>query len=261
MHQGLRRKGRNRTTHTLSRLARAVTRSLPRVKGALPSSSGSSARLERLEDRRLLATDLVINELVADNASGYKDSVYYPAESPDWIEIYNPTEAAVPLSGWKLKDSSATWTFPNVSIASKGYLVVFADSHNIIDPSRPLHTSFGLSKDGEYLALLHPDNSIADEYNPYPQQNTDISYGRITEAITQPLVTPASTMHGLVPADDLLGNSWQLDTFDDTAWPSGTKGVGYETDSQPTPAPAPAASTRSPRPPTSSTAIPRAIPW
>jgi Chitobiase/beta-hexosaminidase C-terminal domain/CotH kinase protein/Lamin Tail Domain/PKD domain len=245
MHQGTRRKGRNRTTHTLSRLARAVTRSLPRVRAAHPTSRGASAYLEPLEDRRLLASDLVINEFVADNATGYKDSVYFPNESPDWIEIYNPTEAAVPLGnptaglGWKLKDSSATWEFPNgVSIPSKGYLVVFADSKNLRDPSKPLHTNFGLSKDGEYLGLLRPDNSVASEYTPtYPQQNTDVSYGLGTGSITVPLLNAASTMHGLVPTDNSLGNSWQLDTFDDASWLSGQKGIGYETDTASTPAP------------------------
>lgn len=41
-----------------------------------------------------------------------------------------------------------------------------------------LHTSFQLSKAGEYLALIRPDGSIATEFAPaYPQQEDNVSYG------------------------------------------------------------------------------------
>src|SRR3954470_7802416 len=103
------------------------------------ASRSPLARVERLERRRLLAADVAINEFVASNNGGYSDPAF-PNEKPDWIELYNPTTAPVNLAGWKLKDSSGAWTFPSVSIAAKGYLVVVADGKDLVNPAAVLHT-------------------------------------------------------------------------------------------------------------------------
>ena len=44
----------------------------------------------------------------------------------------------------------------------------------------PLHTSFRLRSDGEYLALVAPDGvTVLSEFSPgYPRQFEDVSYGR-----------------------------------------------------------------------------------
>lgn len=67
--------------------------------------------------------------------------------------------------------------FPGDEPARRGYLVVFASGKNRAIPGRPLHTSFRLSASGGYLALVQPDGTIAQAFNPYPAQRANISYG------------------------------------------------------------------------------------
>lgn len=125
------------------------------------------------------AAEPVINEFVADNVSGLTDEDGVPS---DWIEIYNPGPSTVDLTGWKLTDEadhSPVWTFPAMTLAPGGYRVVFASGKDRRNPAANLHTNFSLGKGGEYLALLRPDDSIAEEFNPaYPAQDPDRSYGR-----------------------------------------------------------------------------------
>src|SRR5688500_1642704 len=239
MHQGTRRKGRTRSTSSSSTsssnsvIGRAISRTLPRL--------GVRPLLERLEDRRLLATDLIISEFLADNATAAGQSTYrdpnFPNDTPDWIELYNPTNAANPLSGSKLQDSNNTWTFQTGTVPALGYFVLFADSKNI-NSGPYLHTNFGLSANGEYLGLLRPDNTIAHEYVPgFPRQDSNVSYGIINQSLNVPLVTSASTMKGLVPTGPLPAD-WNSATFNDSSWLSGPRGIGYETETVGPPAPA-----------------------
>src|SRR3982750_1266967 len=134
------------------RLARAVERALSTSK---PSARGRGSHhrhmLESLEERRLLANGVIINEFLASNSGGkgFQDPV---GNYPDWIELYNPTGSAVDLSGWKLRDSSNTWVFPTgASIPAGGYRVVAADGANSTTLVSVLHTNFSLAKGGEYL--------------------------------------------------------------------------------------------------------------
>lgn len=100
----------------------------------------------------------------------------------DWIELYNPGETTVDLTGWHLTDEAqhlTKWTFPSVSIGSGEYLLVWASGKDVVASNGELHTNFKLSGTGEYLALVEPDtNSIAYEYAPvFPAQQSDMSYG------------------------------------------------------------------------------------
>ena len=56
---------------------------------------------ETLECRSMLAGDLVISEFMADNSATLADE---DGDYPDWIEIYNPSQDDVSLSGWHLTD-------------------------------------------------------------------------------------------------------------------------------------------------------------
>ncbi|HUR56516.1 MAG TPA: CotH kinase family protein [Opitutaceae bacterium] len=123
--------------------------------------------------------DPVINEFLASNSANLADDdgVY-----SDWIELFNPDAAAVNLNGWYLTDSAnqkTRWQLPAVTLPAGGYLVIFASGNDRRDPTKPLHTNFSLSADGEYLALVKPDGiAVAHEYSPgFPAQSTDISYG------------------------------------------------------------------------------------
>ena len=69
---------------------------------------------------------LILNELVAANGAGLTDE---DGDYSNWIEIYNQGGQAVNLSGWSLTDDPnqpEKWTFPNVTVGSHEYLLVFA---------------------------------------------------------------------------------------------------------------------------------------
>ncbi|MBL7153802.1 MAG: lamin tail domain-containing protein, partial [Phycisphaerae bacterium] len=135
----------------------------------------------------IYARQLVINEFLAINDRILEDPCE-AGEFPDWIEIYNPTEATISLGGWYLanwnrgsSDPDLTdWQFPDgIEIDAGDFRVVFASDKDIRDPNAPyLHTSFKLAQNDECLALVAPDgNTIVHQYAPYPQQLSDISYG------------------------------------------------------------------------------------
>lgn len=89
-----------------------------------------------------------------------------------WL-LPNPQAATSPsspflhLQGYRLVDSPTpgpadSWTFPpGVSLAPGQYLLVFASGKNRTNPSSPLHTSFKLSPQDGYLALLDPSGGVA----------------------------------------------------------------------------------------------------
>jgi len=121
---------------------------------------------------------VVISEFVASN-NIFEDE---DGDSSDWIELYNPTDTTVDLSGWYLTDSAENlnkWKFPEgISLQPDEYLVVFASDKNRRDDPNYLHTNFELSADGEYLAIIHSDGvTIAHEYQNTSRQRKDVSYG------------------------------------------------------------------------------------
>jgi hypothetical protein len=122
-----------------------------------------------------------LSEFMASNTRTLRDET---GDYPDWIEIYNPSEASVSLEGWYLTDSTnnlTKWRFPATNLVGNGFLVVRASGKDRRTPGAPLHTSFQLGSDGEYLALVRPDGStVASEFGPrYPLQVPDVSYGMI----------------------------------------------------------------------------------
>lgn len=62
---------------------------------------------------------LIINEFVSDPVEGEKE----------WVEIYNPTESALDLAGWKLEDvTGSSIASPTSTILSHGFIVVYLSS-------------------------------------------------------------------------------------------------------------------------------------
>ncbi|MCA9920528.1 MAG: lamin tail domain-containing protein, partial [Anaerolineales bacterium] len=58
----------------------------------------TSARAQDGPDQSAAQSDLVINEIMASNSSTLQDPDE-PGEYPDWLELYNPTNAPVSLDG------------------------------------------------------------------------------------------------------------------------------------------------------------------
>lgn len=121
---------------------------------------------------------IIISELMASNTSILQDA---EGEYSDWIELYNPGDAAVNLKGWRLTDYGSNlnkWVFPEISIEPGEYIVIFTSGKDKVLSDNEMHTNFSLSKDGEYLALVDAAGNISDHYNPaFPPMESDISFG------------------------------------------------------------------------------------
>ncbi len=131
-----------------------------------------------------LNAQLVINEFMASNTGTYQDDY---GEFDDWIEIYNSGDAAASLAGYFITDNynnPVKYELPGtVSIAAKGYLLLFADDNS---SQGDLHTNFKLAKEGEEIAIVKVtgvDTTIIDSLS-YNEQIADVSYGRYPDGNT-----------------------------------------------------------------------------
>lgn len=195
--------------------------------------------------------DIYISELLADNANGIADE---DGARQDWLELYNSGSAAVNLDGWWLTDKTnnvTQWRIPNVWIASKGTLLIWASGKNRSNPAAPLHTNFSLSKDGEYLGLYRPNSTnglpvLADAFAPkFPALSPDVSYGRMFAQTSTTFVASGEVGRYRVPASALeytgtvytagqmghcQSNGWNMSpAFNDSTWTNAATGVGYDT--------------------------------
>ena len=135
-----------------------------------------------------------IAEFAAENAGGFRDE---DGDTPDWLELHNPGATPVSLLGWSLTDDPAApdkWLFPAMKLGPDERLVVFASGKDRWRAGRrPLHASFKLNREGEYLALYAPGNPprLIQEFAPrFPQQRAGCSYGQPTPDDAPSYLTP-----------------------------------------------------------------------
>lgn len=100
-----------------------------------------------------------LNEVMTSNPGVVPDE---NGDYPDWVELYNPLDEEIDISGFGLTDdklTAAKWVFPSgTHISPKGYLVVFfSKSEN----SGPLHAPFKLSAKDD-LVLMSPTGRAID---------------------------------------------------------------------------------------------------
>ena len=75
-----------------------------------------------------LGQSIQLNEIVSSNGDNLYDE---DGDTPDWIEIYNPSDESINLLGFGITDDVndlLKWTFPLVELAPSEFLVVFASS-------------------------------------------------------------------------------------------------------------------------------------
>jgi len=131
-----------------------------------PQGAEHNTYLFRVAVADVLASGLVINELMASNDDVIADS---NGEYDDWIELYNGTDAPISLEGYHLSDKADNlykWSFPSTS-------VIEADD---------LHANFKLSADGEELFLSNASGELIDEVY-FTSQRSNTSYGRSPNGI------------------------------------------------------------------------------
>jgi hypothetical protein len=122
---------------------------------------------------------LFINELMADNqiTIAGPDGTY-----PDWIELFNAGNKTIDLGGMYLTDDltdPTAWRFPNDTTIEPGsYLLIWADNSS---DRNSLHTSFGLSANGEEVGLFASDGVTLIDSVVYAKQIGDVSYGRLPD--------------------------------------------------------------------------------
>ena len=138
---------------------------------------------------------LKINEWMASNSTGPIDPDDGGAD--DWLELFNPTAAAVTLAGWRLSDSNSSPTefiFPSgYSIAANGYVLAWCDEATALNnPPASLHLPFRLSASGETLTLTAPDGTVVDTVT-FGEQTTDVSQGRSPDGGDAIVVLPAAS--------------------------------------------------------------------
>ncbi|QLY40800.1 hypothetical protein HF295_08010 [Hujiaoplasma nucleasis] len=120
----------------------------------------------------------LINEIMASNDNSLED---YQGENVDWIELYNPTDTPMDISGYYLSDNIEElkkWAFPeNTIIPAEGYLLVYASGKDVLTNDQ-IHTNFNIARDGEELVLTAKDGQQILDYVPDLIVPRDYSYGR-----------------------------------------------------------------------------------
>lgn len=94
--------------------------------------------------------------------------VYYDASGTElkeeWIEIYNPLDAAINLSGWSIEDNAGSWSFPGIEINAGSYLRIGRDSSGFYNATgcQPDLNGFtrGLNNDGDQLKLKNNGTEV-----------------------------------------------------------------------------------------------------
>ena len=186
-----------------------------------------------------LRAQFIISEFLASNSNSITDE---SGNNEDWIEIYNSGPSAANLLGWYLTDDvnqPRKWAFPNKTLSSGTYLVVFASNKNRTNPGANLHTNFKLSGSGEYLALTKDiaggGVQVVQAFNPYPPQATDVAYGSQVTLTNTALVAAGAAAKTLIPTagngGSVLGDLWKgalaNEPFNDAAWTAGTTAAGF----------------------------------
>lgn len=137
----------------------------------------TTSLLHTLPCTALGAEGVCINEVCTKNSTlAAPDGGYY-----DYIELYNPTDAPILLTGYGLSDDATlpyAFTFPEgVSIAPNDYLIVWCGVKST--EMDFLAAEFGLSKNGETIYLSTPSGVL--EERGLPPMQSDTAYVRVPD--------------------------------------------------------------------------------
>jgi hypothetical protein len=156
------------------------------------------------------SSPLRINEVLASNGG----AVNHFGTTPDLIELYNASDAPLPLTGVRLTDdldNPDKFIFPGgSSIPGRSYLVVYANNP---DGTPGHHLGFNLGQEGEVLYLFNAASAggaLIDSVT-FGLQLTDLSVGRLVDGswtLTQPTFGSANRAAQLGNPRALRINEW-----------------------------------------------------
>ncbi len=128
----------------------------------------SCVKDEDLKEPSLPSTDssIVLNEIVSTGA-------------PDYVELYNTSDASVDISGYTISDGGSDYKIPSGSVDAHGYLVILADDANTVD-AEGIHTNFKISSKGEPIKIVDTEGKLVDQID-LPALDDGTAYGRTTD--------------------------------------------------------------------------------
>ncbi len=222
------------------------------------SPRGTPAASTAPRARRGEPIGLCINEVMPGNRAALFDD---QGRSTDWIELHNPTDAAVSLEGWSISDDreqgDAHVFGPGLAIEPGGFLLLWArggdgDDSGGEGSTDPTVLPFQLDGGGEEVALFDPDGDGS--VVAYGAVLDDFSLARRTDCCVpvdgeascwthsfrgtpgstndpgEPVVTQVLA-HGSTWSyrDDggPVGAGWNAPGFDVSGWARGTAPLGY----------------------------------
>ncbi|MCB0481593.1 MAG: lamin tail domain-containing protein [Flavobacteriales bacterium] len=119
---------------------------------------------------------VMINEILSSNDKVIRDPI---GDFDDYVELYNPTNAAVNIGKYFItddKDSLFKCMIPTgTMISANGYLLVWIDGEM---DQEGIHCNFKLNSKGERIILSNASMDKLDEIN-LKRQYDDIAFGRI----------------------------------------------------------------------------------
>ncbi len=118
-----------------------------------------------------------INELMSANKSAVLDD---RGAYSDWIELLNPSDQPVDITGWMLSDGSSLFTFPEQILLPGQTVIVYASGNLHAIPGDIYHAPFRLSASGETVTLTDA-HEIAQDTVELPALEANASYARNSE--------------------------------------------------------------------------------
>lgn len=157
------------------------------------------------------ASDILMNEIYSRGT----------ADDPDWIEIYNKSDAPVDISGYKIYDiggfsgSKPKKEFPAGSVVpAHGFYVIITDRTD--DPS-----DFGLSANGEEVWFEDASGTIIDNVT-FAYMDVTQSYGRLPDGSANwqllNIITKGGSNQNTLTATIVMNEIYSMGTNEDPDW-------------------------------------------
>lgn len=128
---------------------------------------------------------------LADNTLLLNEIMAQPGDEKEWVEIYNPTEIDIDLTGWKIEDEASSNTDITLTGTIKGKEIIVFE-----------HIKGWLNDDGDIVRLIDNTGQVIDTYQ-YERASEKITFARSpdgwlskqdpSKGLPNPIPTPTLT--------------------------------------------------------------------